>query len=169
MKLSYPHPPCPLLHSFPFALSILCFPSSKRTLTAARTSERVTVECSFEWPRSISTLWFDRLYGALCFLHYEFYMKSLAMIIIFSYPLPPCPPLQSIIPVPFHFPFLTPRQKAPLTKPRESEGKFLATTTIAAKRSREVLQIPQRVWAEPGRQNVFMYFNVTKTPLRYEL
>src|SRR5208282_6924280 len=84
MKLSYPHPPCPLSHSFPFALSILCFPSSKRTLTAARTSDRVTVECFFEWPRSISTLWFDRLYGALCFVHYEFYMKSLAMIIVFS-------------------------------------------------------------------------------------
>ena len=160
MKLLCPHPPCPFSHFYPFALPILSFPSSKRTLTAARKSERVTVECSFAWPRSISTLWLERLYGTSCFVHYEFYMKSLAMIImdIFSYSLPPCPPLQSpLFPSTDHFPFLLPRQKTPLTAARESEGTLPAAITTAVKRSVGVLQLPQRVRAEPGRQLFYAF------------
>ena len=106
MELSCPPPSMFLFTLLSVRLPILSFPSSKRTLTAARKSERGTVECSFAWPRSISTLWLERLYGTSCFVHYEFYMKSLAMIImdIFSYSLPPCPPLQTpLFPSTDHF------------------------------------------------------------------
>jgi hypothetical protein len=43
ITFSSPLPPCPISHSYPFALPILSFLSSKRTLTAARKSEIVNV------------------------------------------------------------------------------------------------------------------------------
>ena len=54
LHIPLPLSPCPLSHSYPVALSILYFSSSKRTLTAARKSNRVTMSCSFAWPRSIN-------------------------------------------------------------------------------------------------------------------
>ena len=55
MKLSLPLPPCPLSHSYPFALPIQSFPFLKHILTAAMKSKRVTVSVPLH-DREASTL-----------------------------------------------------------------------------------------------------------------
>jgi len=104
---SSPLPPCPLSHSYSFALPILYFSFSKRTLTAARKSDIVTMSCSFAWPRSIKC-GLSVVMELREFVHYELNMKSLAMIVMetsYIFPSPPSVTLPiHLCPLPLPFP-----------------------------------------------------------------